>query len=118
MRGCGSAMQRWPGRATASTIDRPGARPHTSAMARKPSEEPSPVADFEASLDQLEQLVDKMEHGEMSLEESLAAYERGVGLYRRCQSALEQAELRVRLLSDPGNPDSAEPFAGIPSPDT
>jgi exodeoxyribonuclease VII small subunit len=53
----------------------------------------------------------------MSLEESLAAYERGVGLYRRCQSALEQAELRVRLLSDPGNPDSAEPFAGIPSPD-
>ena len=86
-------------------------------MARKPSEEPSPVADFEASLDQLEQLVDKMEHGEMSLEESLAAYERGVGLYRRCQSALEQAELRVRLLSDPGNPDSGEPFAGIPSPD-
>jgi len=79
-------------------------------MARKPSEEPSPVADFEASLDQLEQLVDKMEHGEMSLEESLAAYERGVGLYRRCQAALEQAELRVRLLSDPDNPASAEPF--------
>ena len=72
----------------------------------------SPVADFEASLDQLEQLVEKMEHGEMSLEESLAAYERGVGLYRRCQSALEQAELRVRLLSDPDQPDNAEPFAG------
>jgi exodeoxyribonuclease VII small subunit len=86
-------------------------------MARKPTSEPSPVADFETSLDALEQLVEKMEHGEMSLEESLAAYERGVGLYRRCQSALEQAELRVRLLSDPGNPDGAEPFAGIPSPD-
>jgi len=86
-------------------------------MARKPSEEPSPVADFEASLDQLEQLVDKMEHGEMSLEESLAAYERGVGLYRRCQTALEQAELRVRLLSDPDNPAAAEslPAAGNPS---
>jgi len=86
-------------------------------MARKPSEEPSPVADFEASLDQLEQLVDRMEHGEMSLEESLAAYERGVGLYRRCQTALEQAELRVRLLSDPDNPAAAEPFpaAGNPS---
>ena len=40
----------------------------------------------------------------MSLEESLAAYERGVGLYRRCQAALEQAELRVRLLSDPEQP--------------
>ncbi|HVR81855.1 MAG TPA: exodeoxyribonuclease VII small subunit [Luteimonas sp.] len=86
-------------------------------MARKPTSEISPVADFETSLDALEQLVEKMEHGEMSLEESLAAYERGVGLYRRCQSALEQAELRVRLLSDPDNPDSAEPFAGTPSPD-
>ena len=64
-------------------------------MARKPASDDavqaSPVADFEASLDALEQLVEKMEHGELSLEESLAAYERGVGLYRRCQQALEQA---------------------------
>jgi exodeoxyribonuclease VII small subunit len=72
--------------------------------------ESSPVANFEASLDALEQLVEKMEHGELSLEESLAAYERGVGLYRRCQQALEQAELRVKLLSDPDNPAAAEPF--------
>ncbi|MBB6599151.1 exodeoxyribonuclease VII small subunit [Luteimonas sp. MC1825] len=72
----------------------------------------SPVADFEASLDLLEQLVEKMEHGEMSLEDSLAAYERGVGLYRRCQQALEQAELRVRLLTDPQQPERAEPFPG------
>jgi exodeoxyribonuclease VII small subunit len=81
-------------------------------MARKPVSEPSPVADFETSLDALEQLVEKMEHGEMSLEESLAAYERGVGLYRRCQGALEQAELRVRLLTDPEDPAGAEPFPG------
>jgi len=46
----------------------------------------------------------------MSLEESLAAYERGVGLYRSCQAALEQAELRVRLLSDPAQPGDARPF--------
>lgn len=58
----------------------------------------------------LEDLVARMESGEMSLEESLAAYERGVGLYRHCQSALEQAELRVRLLSDPANLDDARPF--------
>ncbi len=58
----------------------------------------------------LEDLVAKMEDGEMSLEESLAAYERGVGLYRSCQLALEQAELRVRLLSDPASPDQAQPF--------
>ena len=80
-------------------------------MARTPESSPSsPVADFEASLDELEQLVEKMEHGDMSLEESLAAYERGVGLYRKCQGALEQAELRVRLLSDPEQPAGAEPF--------
>ena len=83
-------------------------------MARKPASEASPVADFEASLDELEQLVEKMEHGEMSLEESLV---RGVGLYRRCQGALEQAELRVRLLSDPENPAAAEPFPGANAPD-
>ena len=79
-------------------------------MTRLPDQDPSPVADFEASLDELEQLVEKMEHGDMSLEESLAAYERGVGLYRKCQGALEQAELRVRLLSDPEQPGNAEPF--------
>lgn len=77
----------------------------------------SPVADFETSLDALEALVEKMEHGEMSLEESLAAYERGVGLYRRCQQALEQAELRVKLLSDPDQPATAEPFPGNASGD-
>ncbi|NUO78417.1 exodeoxyribonuclease VII small subunit [Lysobacter sp. 5GHs7-4] len=81
-------------------------------MPRKAANEASPVTDFEQSLDALEQLVEKMEHGEMSLEDSLAAYERGVGLYRRCQSALEQAELRVRLLSDPQDPASAEPYSG------
>ncbi len=70
----------------------------------------SPVADFEASMQALEDLVGKMETGEMTLEESLAAYERGVGLYRHCQSALEAAELRVRLLSDPANPDAAKSF--------
>lgn len=72
----------------------------------------SPVADFEKSLEQLENLVDSMEQGELSLEQSLAAYERGVGLYRRCQQALEQAELRVKLLSDPDKPGEAEPFPG------
>lgn len=71
---------------------------------------PSVVAGFERSLDELEQLVQRMEKGEMSLDESLQAYERGVALYRQCQGALDQAELRVKLLGDPGNPDRAEPF--------
>lgn len=87
-------------------------------MARKsksPPDAPSPVADFEASLEQLEGLVEQMERGDMSLDASLDAYERGVGLYRRCQAALEQAELRVRLLSDPQDAGSAQPFADAES---
>lgn len=79
-------------------------------MPKTPANPPSPVADFETALGQLEALVEKMEGGDMSLEDSLGAYERGVGLYRRCQQALEQAELRVRLLSDPAAPERAQPF--------
>jgi len=70
----------------------------------------APAADFEHSLDELEQLVAKMEGGELSLDDSLASFERGIGLYRHCQQALEKADLRVRLLLDPDAPESAEPF--------
>ncbi|MBO9830060.1 MULTISPECIES: exodeoxyribonuclease VII small subunit [Xanthomonas] len=83
-------------------------------MPKKPQDDASPVARFEQSLEELEVLVEKMEAGDLSLEQSLSAYERGVGLYRQCQQALEQAELRVRLLSDPEQPDSAEPFDSVP----
>ncbi|GGY24941.1 exodeoxyribonuclease 7 small subunit [Rhodanobacter panaciterrae] len=69
-----------------------------------------PAVDFEHSLDELEQLVAKMEGGELSLDESLASFERGIGLFRHCQQSLQQAELRVRLLLDPDAPESAEPF--------
>lgn len=69
-----------------------------------------PVADFEHSLDELEQLVARMEGGDMSLDDSLASFERGIGLFRRCQQSLEKAELRVRLLLDPDAPDGAQPF--------
>lgn len=86
-------------------------------MPRKTDNTPSPVADFETSLEALEQLVEQMEKGDMSLEESLAAYERGVGLYRKCQGALEQAELRVKLLSDPVDPETAEDFDPASTPD-
>jgi exodeoxyribonuclease VII small subunit len=72
--------------------------------------ETAPVADFEHSLDELEQLVARMEGGDMTLDESLSAFERGIGLYRHCQQALDQAELRVRLLLDPDAPDTAQPF--------
>lgn len=74
-----------------------------------PPTDPAP-ADFEHALDELEQLVARMEGGELTLEDSLSSFERGIGLYRQCQRSLEQADLRVRQLLDPGNPESAEPF--------
>ncbi len=81
-------------------------------MAKKPAQDDaSPVASFEQSLAELEKLVEQMEHGDLSLEQSLSAYENGVRLYRQCQGALEAAELRVRLLSDPDKPDAATDFA-------
>ena len=81
----------------------------------QPSESnPSAVAEFERSLDELEQLVQRMEKGDLSLDDSLQAYERGIALYRNCQTALEQAELRVRLLSDPLEPEKSERFDDVP----
>ncbi|MGA1072635.1 MAG: exodeoxyribonuclease VII small subunit [Pseudohongiellaceae bacterium] len=55
---------------------------------------------FEDSLEQLETLVAAMEDGELSLEESLEAFEKGVKLTRECQTALRQAEQKVQVLLD------------------
>ncbi|MEX2476186.1 exodeoxyribonuclease VII small subunit [Marinobacter sp.] len=56
------------------------------------------IADFEKSLDELEKLVRDLEQGELSLEQSLTAFERGVKLTRECQQALKTAEQRVDQL--------------------
>jgi exodeoxyribonuclease VII small subunit len=71
---------------------------------------PSQIAEFEKSLDELENLVARMEQGDQSLDDSLQSFERGIALYRNCQGALEQAELRVKLLLDPNAPEGAQPF--------
>lgn len=54
--------------------------------------------DFEAALAELEALVERMESGELSLDDSLAAFERGIHLTRHCQRALSEAEQRVQTL--------------------
>lgn len=58
----------------------------------------SSITDFEKSLDELEKLVNDLERGELSLEQSLTAFERGVKLTRECQQALKTAEQRVDQL--------------------
>lgn len=63
----------------------------------------SALPDFEAALSELEKLVEKMESGEQSLEEALAAFQRGIELTRTCQQGLKEAEQRVdKLLAENG----------------
>jgi exodeoxyribonuclease VII small subunit len=68
----------------------------------------SDVARFEAALDELEQIVGKLERGELKLEEALKLFERGVALARQCRQSLETAELKVKqLLGEHGAPAAA-----------
>lgn len=61
---------------------------------------------FETALEELETLVERMEGGETSLEESLADFERGIELTRSCQTALTEAEQKVEiLLKKDGKPE-------------
>ncbi len=64
--------------------------------------------EFEKSLAELEALVEDMEAGELSLEESLKAFEKGMKLSRDCQQALAEAEQKVQVLLAEGG-DNAEP---------
>jgi len=59
--------------------------------------------DFEKTLAELESVVARMEQGELSLEDSLKEYERGIALTRACQKALAEAEQRVTQLSSDGS---------------
>ena len=90
--------------------------PKSSAKSTTSAPDASSVPQFEQSLNELEQLVARMEGGELNLDESLRSFERGIALYRSCQAALEQAEARVRLLLDPEHPESAQPFAATEEP--
>lgn len=64
--------------------------------------------DFEKSLGELEAIVEKMESGDLTLEESLQQFEKGVALTRACQKALEDAEQKVKVLMEKDGKSSLE----------
>ena len=66
--------------------------------------------DFEQSLAALEALVARMEKGDLSLEDSLPAFEEGVQLTRECQARLQAAEQRVQVLLEKNGELSLEPL--------
>jgi exodeoxyribonuclease VII small subunit len=74
-----------------------------------------PVTRFEGALKELEDLVARMEHGDLPLEESLRLFERGMSLSRSCRQSLDAAELRVRnLLEAADTRDGADASASFP----
>jgi len=65
---------------------------------------------FEKTLAELEQLVEKMEEGDLSLEESMKYFERGILLTKTCQQALSEAEQKVSILLEKDSKAGLEPF--------
>jgi exodeoxyribonuclease VII small subunit len=74
-------------------------------MASTPSE-----PDFERSLAELESLVERLERGDLPLDEALKTFERGVKLTRHCQSALKAAQQKVEILMKRSGSATVEPF--------
>ena len=73
-----------------------------------------PVAEmsFEEAIAELEQIVEKLERGQVPLAESIAIYERGAALKKHCEALLKQAEARIEkiVLNEEGEPVGTEPL--------
>ncbi|NLZ78153.1 MAG: exodeoxyribonuclease VII small subunit [Gammaproteobacteria bacterium] len=67
---------------------------------------------FEQSLSDLQALVERLESGDLSLEESLATFEQGISLTRECQSALQNAEQRINVLLEQNGTLTEQPHDG------
>ncbi len=65
---------------------------------------------FEEALLELETLVERMEQGQLPLEEALKTFERGIQLSRVCQKALQEAEQKVQILMDDKTDPTFKPF--------
>ncbi|MDH5445768.1 MAG: exodeoxyribonuclease VII small subunit [Gammaproteobacteria bacterium] len=77
--------------------------------AKKSATKASPES-FETALAELEQLVEKMEKGDLSLEESMTDFQRGIELTKHCQATLKAAEQKVQILVEQGNSGKLAPF--------
>ena len=65
---------------------------------------------FESAIKELEGLVEQMEQGDITLEQSLENFERGIELSRACQKALQEAEQKVQILTQKQGEETAENF--------
>jgi exodeoxyribonuclease VII small subunit len=65
---------------------------------------------FESSMSELEQIVSRLEKGELSLDDAMQAFEKGVKLTRQCQQILDDAELKIQQLNSKNEEENLEPF--------
>lgn len=82
------------------------------------SENKTAVQDFEQSMRELEALVERLQRGDLPLEEALKQFERGVALTRACQNALKAAEQKVEILMKSSNTEGNEPVVEDFEPET
>jgi exodeoxyribonuclease VII small subunit len=82
---------------------------YRSTMPTQKAAKDAPV-DFELAMRDLEELVERLEQGDLPLEESLATFERGVMLTRACQTALKEAEQKVEILLKKAGEPAVEAF--------
>ena len=82
----------------------------TEKAAKKTAKKKSDRVDFESAIKELENLVEQMEQGDISLEKSLENFERGIELTRLCQKALQEAEQKVQILTQKQSQDTIEDF--------
>lgn len=66
------------------------------------------IADLEASLKEINNLIGKMEQGDLTLEQSLSHFEQGIGLIKNCQKILREAEQKVQILIQNSNAEEGE----------
>jgi exodeoxyribonuclease VII small subunit len=68
------------------------------------------LPDLEASLSEINTLIEQMEHGELSLEQSLECFERGIVLIKHSQKVLQAAEQKVQILMQSNGEEDLQPY--------
>ena len=71
------------------------------------------MADFEQSIDKLDKIVKQLESGDLSLEEMLALFEKGVGLSAACNKMLDEAEKKINILLKKDGEIVKQEFKGL-----
>jgi exodeoxyribonuclease VII small subunit len=85
-------------------------RPSDPPPASAPQPDAPGAVSFEAALERLEAIVDRLERGELELEQALACFEEGVALTRQCAAQLDRSERRIEVLVREGDAWIARPF--------